>query len=138
MGLIDEWATRFFQELDYEREARNAAVFRDQMASLGGITVAEVYENLTSREVLTTAWVQGGVSLLAESVHMQLSWCKELDTCRFESNLRVAQWWSGGRNIADVLKPLAENSLFLSSIFLAVCQKRGCQSGYPAAFMCIW
>ena len=59
VGLIDEWATRFFQELDYEREARNAAVFRDQMASLGGITVAEVYENLTSREVLTTAWVQG-------------------------------------------------------------------------------
>lgn len=61
VGLIDEWAARFFQELDYEREARNAAVFRDQMADLGGITVAEVYGNLTSREVLTTAWVQGGL-----------------------------------------------------------------------------
>ena len=59
VGLIDEWAGRFFQELDYEREARNAVVFRDQMADLGGITVAEVYENLTSREILTTAWVQG-------------------------------------------------------------------------------
>lgn len=59
VGLIDEWAGRFFQELDYEREASNAAVFRDQMAGLRGITVAEVYPGLTNHEVLTTAWVQG-------------------------------------------------------------------------------
>ena len=59
VGLIDEWAQRFFHELDYEREARSAAQFKEQMAGLGGITVAPVYSELTSGEVLTTAWVQG-------------------------------------------------------------------------------
>ena len=59
VGLIDEWAQRFFHELDYEREARSAAQFKEQMAGLGGITVAPVYSKLTSGEVLTTAWVQG-------------------------------------------------------------------------------
>ena len=32
VGLIDEWAGRFFAELDYEAEARNAATFKQQMA----------------------------------------------------------------------------------------------------------
>jgi predicted unusual protein kinase regulating ubiquinone biosynthesis (AarF/ABC1/UbiB family) len=59
VGLIDEWAQRFFHELDYDREARNAIQFKQQMEHLGGITVAPVYSELTSSEVLTTAWVQG-------------------------------------------------------------------------------
>ncbi|CAL5225145.1 g7925 [Coccomyxa viridis] len=59
VGLIDEWARRFFHELDYEREARSAMQFKEQMEPLGGITVAPVYTELTSGEVLTTAWVQG-------------------------------------------------------------------------------
>ena len=59
MGLIDEWAQRFFHELDYDREARSAVQFKEQMAGLGGITVAPVYSKLTSGEVLTTAWVEG-------------------------------------------------------------------------------
>lgn len=59
VGLIDEWARRFFHELDYNREARSAMQFKEQMKPLGGITVAPVYTELTSGEVLTTAWVQG-------------------------------------------------------------------------------
>lgn len=59
VGLIDEWARRFFHELDYNREARSAIQFKQQMEHLGGITVAPVYSELTSGEVLTTAWVQG-------------------------------------------------------------------------------
>ncbi len=59
VGLIDEWARRFFHELDYDREARSAMQFKEQMEPLGGITVAPVYTELTSGEVLTTAWVQG-------------------------------------------------------------------------------
>ena len=59
VGLIDEWAQRFFHELDYDREARNAVLFKQQMEHLEGITVAPVYSELTSGEVLTTAWVQG-------------------------------------------------------------------------------
>ncbi|KAK9823974.1 hypothetical protein WJX72_006718 [[Myrmecia] bisecta] len=59
VGLIDEWAVRFFHELDYEREAISAITFAQQMENLEGILVPDVYLDLTSRSVLTTAWVQG-------------------------------------------------------------------------------
>jgi predicted unusual protein kinase regulating ubiquinone biosynthesis (AarF/ABC1/UbiB family) len=67
VGLVDEWALRFFAELDYESEARNAATFRAQMAQLPGITVAEVLPALSTREVLATEWVQGAHALLSLS-----------------------------------------------------------------------
>ena len=59
VGLIDEWATRFFHELDYEREAQNGMTFKEQMAGLDGIVVADVYQHLSNKEVLTTVWMQG-------------------------------------------------------------------------------
>ena len=68
-GLIDEWAGRFFAELDYEAEARNAAVFKRQMAQLEGITVAEVLPALSSRTVLTTDWVSGARRTLPVLLH---------------------------------------------------------------------
>ena len=71
VGLIDEWAQRFFHELDYEREARSAVQFKEQMKHLEGITVAPVYSELTSGEVLTTAWVQGkylGMPIMIEDL----------------------------------------------------------------------
>ena len=62
-GIIDEWAARFYFELDYEREAVNAVTFKRQMAGLQGITVPDVYMDLSSQEVLTTAWVDGALPL---------------------------------------------------------------------------
>lgn len=59
MGLIDEWALRFFHELDYKREAQNSILFAEQMSGLQGITVSEVFPQLSTRNVLTTAWVKG-------------------------------------------------------------------------------
>ena len=59
VGLIDEWATRFFHELDYEREAQNGMTFKEQMAGLDGIVVADVYQEFSNKTVLTTVWVQG-------------------------------------------------------------------------------
>ena len=59
VGLIDEWAGRFFHELDYEREAENGMTFKQQMVGLEGIVIADVYQQLTNKMVLTTAWVEG-------------------------------------------------------------------------------
>ncbi len=70
VGLIDEWATRFFHELDYEREAQNGMTFKEQMAGLDGIVVADVYQHLSNKEVLTTMWMQGQPFCIA--VNMQL------------------------------------------------------------------
>ncbi len=59
VGLIDEWAYRFFAEMDYEAEAANAVQFKDEMAKLEGIVVPDVFPALTSHFVLTTAWIEG-------------------------------------------------------------------------------
>ena len=67
VGLIDEWATRFFHELDYEREAQNGMTFKEQMAGLEGIVVADVYQDLSNKEVLTTVWMEGMLPTLAHT-----------------------------------------------------------------------
>lgn len=59
--MIDEWAGRFFAELDYEEEAASALQFKREMAKLDGIVVPDVFLDLTSPTVLTTAWVEGAL-----------------------------------------------------------------------------
>ncbi|KXZ44555.1 hypothetical protein GPECTOR_65g173 [Gonium pectorale] len=57
--VLDDWATRFFEEMDYQLEAQNTMAFKQQMASLQGISVATVYPELTTRKVIVTEWVEG-------------------------------------------------------------------------------
>ncbi|GFR50186.1 hypothetical protein Agub_g12356 [Astrephomene gubernaculifera] len=57
--VLDDWATRFFEEMDYQLEAHNTMAFKQQMASLQGISVATVYPQFTSRKVIVTEWVEG-------------------------------------------------------------------------------
>ena len=64
VGLIDEWARRFFAELDYEAEGATALQFQREMAQLEGIVVPQVFMDLTTRSVLTTAWVEGALLAL--------------------------------------------------------------------------
>lgn len=62
MGLVDEWATGFISELDYEEEARNAQLFSDSIKTtpLGDKVFApQVLPELSSKRVLTTMWVDG-------------------------------------------------------------------------------
>ncbi|CAN0257094.1 unnamed protein product [Pylaiella littoralis] len=62
-SLIDSWAVRFMEEMDYTMEADNAARFAKEMAShksLGSaIKVPSVYRDMTTRYVLVTEWVDG-------------------------------------------------------------------------------
>ncbi|GLC37542.1 hypothetical protein PLESTM_000600400 [Pleodorina starrii] len=57
--VLDDWANRFFEEMDYQLEAYNTMAFKKQMASLQGISVATVYPEFTSRKVIVTEWVEG-------------------------------------------------------------------------------
>ena len=45
--------------MDYEIEARNAAILRRDMAGLSGIKVAEVVASMSTEGVLTAEWVPG-------------------------------------------------------------------------------
>ncbi|GMH43909.1 hypothetical protein BSKO_11843 [Bryopsis sp. KO-2023] len=60
VALLDEWAARFFEELDYVREGRNATKFAKQMKEdLPQVVVPKTYSDYTSRRVLTTEWLDG-------------------------------------------------------------------------------
>ena len=62
VALVDEWGERFVAELDYTQEAAAGTAFRAAMETRGlrgAVTAAEVLAPLTTRRVLTTAWVDG-------------------------------------------------------------------------------
>ncbi|KAI4338245.1 hypothetical protein L6164_016588 [Bauhinia variegata] len=60
VGLVDEWAARFFEELDYVNEGQNGTLFAEMMRKdLPQVVVPNTYEKYTSRRVLTTGWVEG-------------------------------------------------------------------------------
>ena len=60
VALLDEWAYRFFDELDYVKEGENATRFAAQMErELPQIVVPRTYPQFTSRRVLTSAWLEG-------------------------------------------------------------------------------
>lgn len=60
VGLVDEWASRFFEELDYVNEGENGTRFAEMMRNdLPQVVVPKTYHNYTSRKVLTTQWIDG-------------------------------------------------------------------------------
>ncbi|KAF3457633.1 hypothetical protein FNV43_RR02291 [Rhamnella rubrinervis] len=60
VGLVDEWAARFFEELDYVNEGENGRLFAEMMKKdLPQVVVPKTYEKYTSRKVLTTGWIDG-------------------------------------------------------------------------------
>lgn len=60
VALLDEWASKFFLELDYVNEGRNAQRFAEQMAAdLPQVVVPRTFPELTSRRVLTCSWLEG-------------------------------------------------------------------------------
>ncbi|KAL6749542.1 ABC1 family-domain-containing protein [Haematococcus lacustris] len=60
VALLDEWASRFFEELDYVKEGQNATRFAAQMAAdLPQVVVPATFTHLTSRRVLTSEWLEG-------------------------------------------------------------------------------
>lgn len=60
VGLVDEWAARFFEELDYVNEGENGTLFAEMMKKdLPQVVVPKTYHKYTSRKVLTTQWIEG-------------------------------------------------------------------------------
>ncbi|KAK7344656.1 hypothetical protein VNO77_14539 [Canavalia gladiata] len=60
VGLVDEWAARFFEELDYVNEGENGNRFAEMMRKdLPQVVIPRTYSKYTSRRVLTTEWIDG-------------------------------------------------------------------------------
>ena len=59
VGLLDEFAFRFYQELDYINECANGEKIREQMKVLPNVLIPKNYREFTSRKVHTAEWVEG-------------------------------------------------------------------------------
>ena len=59
VALIDELGKRVFEEMDYINEAKNAEKFRNMHQKNIKIAVPKIYQELTSRRVLTMEWIEG-------------------------------------------------------------------------------
>ena len=59
VALIDELGKRVFEEMDYINEAENAEKFRNMHQTNPKIAVPKIYNEITSRRVLTMEWIEG-------------------------------------------------------------------------------
>jgi len=58
-ALLDEFAYRFYQELDYVKECENGNKMRDQMKVLPDVVIPKNYREYTSRRVHVAEWIEG-------------------------------------------------------------------------------
>lgn len=59
VGIIDEFAGRIFEEMDYTQEGSNAERFEALYGYLPDIYVPQIYWDYTARRVLTMEWIEG-------------------------------------------------------------------------------
>lgn len=61
VALLNEWAIGFYTELDFNNEARNQQRLRALLIEKGveGVTVPKVYEDLCTRRILVSEWMDG-------------------------------------------------------------------------------
>ena len=58
-GMLDEFSTNLIEELDYYGEAYNMARLASNMSELPGVSVPQLYRELSARRVLTQEFIAG-------------------------------------------------------------------------------
>ena len=58
-AILDEFASRIFEEMDYTFEGHNAEKFSKYYGELEGIYVPKIYWKYTAKRVLTMEWIEG-------------------------------------------------------------------------------
>lgn len=58
-AILDEFASRIFEEMDYTFEGKNAEKFAKYYGGLNGIYVPSIYWQYTAKRVLTMEWIEG-------------------------------------------------------------------------------
>ncbi|WP_225938136.1 ABC1 kinase family protein [Leptothermofonsia sichuanensis] len=71
VGIMDEFAARIFEEMDYIQEGRNAERFAQLYGSIPDIYVPRIYWQYTGRRVLTMEWITGTKLTQPEAVRAQ-------------------------------------------------------------------
>jgi predicted unusual protein kinase regulating ubiquinone biosynthesis (AarF/ABC1/UbiB family) len=71
VSIVDEFAERIFEEMDYENEGRNAEKFAQLYGGMQDIYVPSIYWQYTGRRVLTMEWITGTKLTNLEAVAAQ-------------------------------------------------------------------
>jgi predicted unusual protein kinase regulating ubiquinone biosynthesis (AarF/ABC1/UbiB family) len=71
VGILDEFAGRIFEEMDYTQEGRNAERFDQLYGYMPEIYVPEIYWDYTARRVLTMEWIEGTKLTQIEAIAAQ-------------------------------------------------------------------
>ncbi|NJM46272.1 MAG: AarF/ABC1/UbiB kinase family protein [Alkalinema sp. RU_4_3] len=71
VGILDEFATRIFEEMDYNHEGRNAERFAALYGYIPEIYVPKIYWDYTGRRVLTMEWIEGTKLTEIEAIEAQ-------------------------------------------------------------------
>jgi predicted unusual protein kinase regulating ubiquinone biosynthesis (AarF/ABC1/UbiB family) len=71
VSIVDEFAERIFEEMDYENEGRNAEKFAELYGNMQDIYVPQIYWQYTGRRVLTMEWITGTKLTNLEAVAAQ-------------------------------------------------------------------
>ncbi|MDX2254067.1 MAG: AarF/ABC1/UbiB kinase family protein [Pseudanabaenaceae cyanobacterium bins.39] len=58
-AILDEFASRIFEEMDYTFEGQNAERFAKYYGDIDGIYVPKIYWQYTAKRVLTMEWIEG-------------------------------------------------------------------------------
>jgi predicted unusual protein kinase regulating ubiquinone biosynthesis (AarF/ABC1/UbiB family) len=58
-GILDQFASRIFEEMDYIHEGQNAEKFAQFYSQQPGIYVPSIYWQFTAKRVLTMEWIDG-------------------------------------------------------------------------------
>jgi predicted unusual protein kinase regulating ubiquinone biosynthesis (AarF/ABC1/UbiB family) len=59
VGILEEFASRIFEEMDYTCEGANADRFAEYYGKIEEIYVPKIYWKYTARRVLTMEWIEG-------------------------------------------------------------------------------
>lgn len=59
VALLDEFAYRFYEELDYVKECQNGIRIKEDMKSIKQVVVPFNYPEYTTRRVFTAEWIEG-------------------------------------------------------------------------------
>ncbi len=71
VGIVDEFASRIFEEMDYTQEGRNAERFAELYGYMKDIYIPQIYWPYTRRRVLTMEWIEGTKLTNIEAIRAQ-------------------------------------------------------------------
>jgi predicted unusual protein kinase regulating ubiquinone biosynthesis (AarF/ABC1/UbiB family) len=71
VAIMDEFAARIFEEMDYNQEGRNAERFAQLYGHMKDVYVPKIYWQYTGRRVLTMEWITGIKLTQPEAIRAQ-------------------------------------------------------------------